>query len=263
MIVIWDVPQFSQLPASTRSPKPLLQSSCTIPIDTVELCKPLQLLILLYEWYLCTKGRFYSPSVTVLLFSVLQRSYGVHNRVFYLELLNTTVSVCSYMVRPVGAETNSAPEAVEQKTIEQPRYNLRARNTNNEAWIPPLPHHGNSLVNYFKCVNSTMHYNAKLRYCIIHAHVHIKTLFSISNYLMNSLTHLANVSLPSYNANNSCGMVYAALRQFKTASADPRHSVNWFAVCRHCQLPFAVPRHSKAAIDLDDSSGEFYNVSDD
>ena len=34
---------------------------------------------------------------------------------------------------PVGAETNSAPEAVEQKTIEQPRYNLRARNTNNEA----------------------------------------------------------------------------------------------------------------------------------
>ena len=35
--------------------------------------------------------------------------------------------------RDVGAETNSAPEAVEQETVEQPRYNLRTRNTNNEA----------------------------------------------------------------------------------------------------------------------------------
>ena len=33
----------------------------------------------------------------------------------------------------VGAETNSAPEAADTQTAEQPRYNLRARNTNNEA----------------------------------------------------------------------------------------------------------------------------------
>ena len=33
------------------------------------------------------------------------------------------------VIHSVGAETNSAPEAVEEETIEQPRYNLRARNT--------------------------------------------------------------------------------------------------------------------------------------
>ena len=90
-----------------------------------------------------------------------------------------------------------------------------------------------------------------------------KLLLYIPVYLINLITHLANVTVPSYNANNSCGMVNAALRRIKTNFADLRHFCSLIRRTLAFQLSFAVPWHSKATIELDNSSGGLYNVSDD
>ena len=94
-------------------------------------------------------------------------------------------------------------------------------------------------------------------------HMYISNFYSpFPNYLINSLTYQANVYVPSYNANNSCRMVYAALRQFEAVFADPWHSINWFAVRRHSQLSFAVPWYFNAGFKLHNLSGDFHGECD-